>query len=209
MLYNPRSFNARSAADSLEIIAAHPFATLITVEADGTPQLTHCPMIYGTDVSGAWLEGHIARANKHHEQWEDHQPVLVAFNGPDAYVSPTWYTNSQNVPTWNYIAVHVRGTLHKEDAPGKKDELLKRLIAHVEPSYAEQWRSLPADYQQRMLGAIVGFRIRILSIEGKFKLSQNRQTADSDGVFAAYATGNEKQRALSEWMKRMGVDSKI
>lgn len=203
MLYNPNAFKSRSEADSLEIISSYPFASLITVDASGIPQLTHCPMVYQTDTQAAWLEGHIARANSHHAQWTEKQPVLVIFNGPDAYVSPSWYGNVQNVPTWNYIVVHVRGILHKEDQPSAKDDLLKRLIAHLEPSYAQHWRGLAADYQQRMLQAIVGFKIKIHSIEGKFKLSQNRLPADVKGILEAYAAGNEKQRALAVWMKRI------
>lgn len=205
MLYNPPSFKARSETDCLEIMAAYPFATLITVDADGLPQLTHCPLVYSVDDGLAWLHGHVARANKHHESLQDGQPVMAAFNGPHAYVSPTWYVNPQNVPTWNYIAVHVRGTIVRIDEPDDKDALLKRLIGHMEPPYAAHWRGLPADYQQRMLGAIVGFRIRIDSIEGKFKLSQNRQTADALGVRNALAIGNEEQRAVGVWMQRLGA----
>jgi len=203
MLYSPTSFKSRSEADNLEIISTYPFATLITVDADGMPQLSHCPMVYQIDAQGAWLEGHIARANPHHLQWKENQPALVVFNGPDAYVSPSWYVNMQNVPTWNYIVVHVKGVLRKEEEQLAKDHLLKRLIAHLEPSYDKQWRGLSPDYQQRMLQAIVGFKIKIHHLEGKFKLSQNRLSADVKGVLDGYAAGNEKQRALGVWMKRV------
>jgi transcriptional regulator len=99
----------------------------------------------------------------------------------------------------------VRGPLFKIDGQADKDALLKHLIGHMEPAYADQWRGLPADYQERMLSNIVGFKIRVDQLEGKFKLSQNRQAVDAAGVVKALSTGNEEQRAVVAWMQRFGV----
>ena len=204
MLHQPPAFRARSTADCLEIIAAHPFATLITVGPDGSPQLSHCPLVYGDD-DGSALYFHLARANLHQQSLHDGQRVTAVFNGPQAYVSPTWYTEPHNVPTWNYIAVHVQGSVVRIDTAAQKDVLLKRLIQHLEPNYAAHWRGLPSDYQQRLLAAIVGFRLQIDQIDGKFKLSQNRQPIDALGVRNALAAGTQAQAAVADWMQKLGV----
>jgi transcriptional regulator len=117
----------------------------------------------------------------------------------------------KSVPTWNYIAIHATGTLELiPDVPGddagnqaRKEELLKRLIAIHEPEYAAQWDSLPPAYHISMTAGIVGFRIGIRKLEGKFKLSQNRPEQDRKNVQAAHAAGTPDQRSLAEWMKRL------
>jgi transcriptional regulator len=205
VLYNPPHFKNNDAALCKEVIAAHPFATLISSNDIGLPEATHAPLMWFEDTQGAWLLGHMARANPHHGLMNDGDDVLALFHGPHCYVSPNWYSNIQNVPTWNYVAVHVRGPLFKIDGMAEKDALLKHLIGHMEPAYAEQWRGLPADYQERMLSMIVGFKIRVDQLEGKFKLSQNRQSVDSAGVVNALTAGNEEQRAVAAWMQRFRV----
>jgi transcriptional regulator len=205
VLYNPPHFKNDDLALCKEVIAAHPFATMISNNDIGLPEATHAPLMWFEDAHGAWLLGHMARANPHHALMNDGDDVLALFHGPHCYVSPNWYSNIQNVPTWNYVAVHVRGPLFKIDGQADKDALLKHLIGHMEPAYADQWRGLPADYQERMLSNIVGFKIRVDQLEGKFKLSQNRQAVDAAGVVKALSTGNEEQRAVVAWMQRFGV----
>lgn len=208
MRYNPASFAHGDLAACREIIAAHPFGTLITSRG-AEPVVTHCPMVWVQDEhdpASAWIDGHIARPNTHHEHF-DGGLALACFVGAHSYVSPTWYSERKNVPTWNYIAVHVTGTIERVDELPARDAVLKRLIGHMEPSYIEHWKGLPEDYQQRMLGGIVGFRLRVQRVEGKFKLSQNRQPADRDGVLAAMdrhaEQGDGDARELAAWMRRL------
>ena len=190
-----------------QVIAAHPFATLVSVR-DGEPFITHCPVTLQTDASGApVLEGHMARANPHWQAWQAGQDrVLAIFQGPQAYVSPALYEHPENVPTWNYVVVHVRGraTLTSDSLPDK-DALLKRLIAHVEPAYADHWRGLSPDYQQRMLGAIVGFVIPMEHTEAKFKVSQNRMPVDRRRVHEAFSQGSPAEQSLAGWMRTLGA----
>jgi transcriptional regulator len=148
------------------------------------------------------LEGHFALANPHWKSLAG-QTTLVVFSGPHAYVSPALYTEPLSVPTWNYIAIHAHGKLSLvEDEPGK-DALLTELINANEPAYAEKWRAMPEGFRCSMLAGIIGFRIPITRIEGKFKLSQNRPEADRRSVQAAQAAGDSNQQALAAWTARL------
>ena len=156
-----------------------------------------------TRACTARCEGHFARANPHWAALAQRE-TLVVFPGPHSYVSPTLYAEPLSVPTWNYIAIHACGSLQLvEDEPGK-DALLKDLIEQHEPAFAEHWRGLPEGFRRTMLAGIVGFRIPITRIEGKFKLSQNRPEADRRNVHAAHAAGTADQQSLAAWMARLG-----
>ena len=111
------------------------------------------------------------------------------------------------MPTWNYIAVHAYGTLSLvEDDPGK-EALLAELIATNEPAYLDRWRALAEVFAAPCSLGIMGFRIPIARIEGKFKLSQNRKPEERRNVHAAHAAGSPDQQALARWMERLAPDS--
>jgi transcriptional regulator len=107
------------------------------------------------------------------------------------------------VPTWNYIAVHAYGTLQLVEDEAGKDALLRALMRAQEPAFAEKWVTMPSEYRQSMLAGIMGFRIHISRIEGKFKLSQNRAPAERENVRAAHSAGSPDQQALAGWMERL------
>ena len=209
-MYQPAHFGIKDPAARMalarEVIAAHSFASLVgTVGA--APFATHCPLtaqISDSNPCGLVLEGHIARANPHWQAWQDAAGVLVMFHGPHAYLSPSLYEGEQNVPTWNYVAVHVYGRIRVIQERDHLHAVMKRLIAHNEPSYAAQWDRLDAGYRERMLDAIVGFTIEPDSVEVKFKVSQNRQPADRQRVRDAFSQGSTDQQALAAWMTRLG-----
>jgi transcriptional regulator len=107
------------------------------------------------------------------------------------------------VPTWNYIAIHAYGTLSLiEDNPGK-EALLTDLITLHESGYLDHWHGLPDGFRRTMLAGIMGFRIPIARIEGKFKVSQNRSIEERRNVFAAHAAGTPDQQTLARWMQRL------
>jgi len=118
--------------------------------------------------------GHMARANR---QWRDlptRAEVLAIFHGPHAYISPSNYDAHENVPTWNYGAVHVYGRATTYIETEQLLAMLHDLIPTFESAYAQQWESLGEAYRHRMLSHIVGFEIAVSKVEAKFKLSQNR-----------------------------------
>jgi transcriptional regulator len=200
----------------LEAMRSWSFAVLFGPDAHGAPVATHLPLVVlepsnPHDGEFGILEGHFALANPHWKALAGCE-TLVVFSGAHSYVSPSLYVERKSVPTWNYIAIHATGTLQiMADEPGddagnfnRKDALLKRLIAANEPAYAEQWNSLPVAYRISMTAGIVGFRIPIRKLEGKFKLSQNRPEQDRKNIHAAHAAGTADEQLLAQWMERLG-----
>jgi transcriptional regulator len=210
-MYNPRHFSAQDLTLALQAISENPLGLLIGPDERGASFGTHVPLTafrsHGVDADGFYLEGHMARANPHWTWLSSQTSMLAVFNVPGAYVSPTFYDSEQNVPTWNYIAVHAYGDISLIDDPEGKDKLLKRLIGKHEPAYAAQWRGLPADYQQKLLSAIVGFRIQVTSWEAKFKLSQNRPAVERTRIKESFAANDNapEQQALARWMEQLGL----
>ncbi|MEJ6003021.1 FMN-binding negative transcriptional regulator [Paucibacter soli] len=205
-MYNPPQFRMQDLALARQLIDEHPLALLIGPDADGRSFASHLPLSWGEDAAGGWwLEGHMARANPQHA-WLAAQPeLLVVFSGPGGYVSPRHYDGALNVPTWNYLALHVRGRLELVDEALAKDRLLKRLIAQHEPGYAAQWMGLPEDFQHKLLGAIVGFRIHVQGWEAKAKLSQNRSVAERARLRESYTQQGHEGAQLLRWMDRLGL----
>jgi transcriptional regulator len=205
-MYTPKFNQVTDRGVLLEAMQENSFALLIGSDANRTGSLagTHLPLVVKDEGEHGVIEGHFARANPHWHALAGHE-TLVVFSGPHSYVSPTLYAEELSVPTWNYIAVHAYGTLETIDDPEQKDGLLKRLIAVHEPPYAERWRSLPDGYRRTLLAGIVGFRIPIERLEGKFKLSQNRKEPDRNNVRTAHEAGTPDQQALAAWMRRLGA----
>lgn len=195
-MYIPTSFNVTDQATLHDFMRANSFATVITAQ-NGKPFASHLPLFFdsGRGSHGA-LIGHTARANP---QWQEMQAgeVLVTFNGPHAYVSPSWYeAKSMVVPTWNYMAVHAYGKariLSQEEL----EQALRKLVDSYEGAYEQPWRlEMTQEMREKMLGAIVGFEIVLGSIEGKFKLSQNRSVADRKRVMTQLAGQTDAQSLL-------------
>ncbi|MBS1806209.1 MAG: FMN-binding negative transcriptional regulator [Acidobacteria bacterium] len=205
-MYTPRFNQVADRAVLLEAMRAYSFAILIGPldETIGTSQhhATHLPLVVKDEGPHGIIEGHFAKENPHWQSLANRE-TLVVFPGPHSYVSPSLYAEQISVPTWNYIAVHAYGTLQLFEEEAAKEGLLFDLIEANEPAYADKWRAMPGDYRRKLLGGIVGFRISITRIEGKFKLSQNRSEADRSGVYNAHVSGSDDQRALADWMKRL------
>jgi transcriptional regulator len=185
-MYIPKAFREDDLVTLYTLMQHHSFATLIT-QHDGVPFASHLPLLlrpeeglYGT------LVGHMARANP---QWHDFDPaqeVLVIFQGPHTYVSPSWYEVHPSVPTWNYAAVHAYGTPQLIDDSAALYDMLHALVHTYEAPMPQPWTfDLAADYVHNMMQGIVGFAIRITRLEGKYKLSQNRPHGDQQRVVTA------------------------
>ncbi len=193
-MYLPSHFHETRLEVLHGLMRAHPLATLVTQGANGLVA-NHFPLEIDADASPhGTLRGHMARANP---AWREHPTgteVLVIFQGPHAYVSPSWYPSKQRdgrvVPTWNYAVVHAYGALRTiEDATWLRG-LVGRLTATYEAAQRAPWKveDAPVDFIDRMLTAIVGFEIPITRVEGKWKMSQNRPAEDRAGVAAGLPT---------------------
>jgi transcriptional regulator len=188
-MYLPAHFVQSDRGALHALVREHPLAALVT---DGPEGLTADPVpleLDAADGEHGTLLGHVARANP---LWRvaAGRPVLAIFSGPQAYVSPSWYASKaathKVVPTWNYTVVHAHGVLEAvDDAPWLR-ALVGRLTDRHEAGRAAPWAvaDAPADYVQQMLRAIVGIRIPIARLVGKWKVSQNRSEADRLGVAA-------------------------
>lgn len=210
-MYLPAQFKGNFSEHAVPLIQQHPFASLISVDGAGLAFVTHLPLHLErrslsaeTGEHHMVLLGHVARPNPHWRYLRARPQAVATFLGPHAYMSPAVYPDLARVPTWNYLAVHctVRATL--VDDPAAKDRLLKKLIGDHEPAYAEQWRGLGEDFAQRMLAGIVAFELEVTDWQCKMKLNQHRPEAHA-AMKAAYSAGNENEKALAQWMDRLGL----
>lgn len=195
-MYVPPAFNEPDPTKLHDFIEQHSFATLVS--QGGKPVASHLPLLLDRDnQSQGRLIGHMAKANV---QWKDAdgQPVLAVFHGPHAYISPTWYEAENVVPTWNYVAVHVYGTFRLDDSRGRRLEIVRRYVDFYEATLEPPWslESADDDFIDKLLDAIVGFRIDIERIEGKWKLNQNLDPTRRARVIRALrdAGGEDRQR---------------
>jgi len=192
--------------DRLDILHAvmrqHSFATLVSV-SDGELVATHLPMLLRDGGPNGTLLCHLARANGQWRGFASPAEVLVLFQGPHAYISPSWYETELSVPTWNYVAVHAYGRPRLIEEPAALRRLLGAMVQEYEGSFERPWgiERLPEAYMQKQLGAIVGVEIPISRLEGKRKLSQNRSPADRAGVATALREQHEPlARAVADEM---------
>ena len=201
-MYTPKFNQVSDRAVLLEAMQSYSFAILFGPA--GELRATHLPLLVKDEGEHGTLLGHFARANPH---WSDlaHRETLVVFPGPHSYVSPSLYTEPLSVPTWNYIAIHACGTMELIEDPHPKNALVEQLIHVHDPAHLDRWRAMPEGYRRTMLAGIMGFRIPISRIEGKFKLSQNRAAEERRNVQAAQARGGDDQRELARWMERFNV----
>jgi transcriptional regulator len=206
-MYSPKFNQVSERAVLIEAMRSYSFAILFGPQArggeEGAAQATHLPLVVKDEGPHGVIEGHFAKANRHWQALAERE-TLVVFPGPHTYVSPTLYVEELSVPTWNYISVHAYGTLTLVEDEAEKEALLNGLLETHEPSYWVRWRAMPDGYRRSMLAGIMGFRIPIERIEGKFKLSQNRSQTERRNVREAHAAGDGDQRELARWMGRFG-----
>jgi transcriptional regulator len=175
-MYIPPDFEIADRESVVALIDRYPFGLLATGDAD-YPRLSHLPMIAEIREDELWVLGHVARANAHAQSILNHCPATIAFLGAHAYVSASWYEEPYvTVPTWNYTAAHLGGTLRECDAWG----VLLRLTAKFEAGRADGWdpQRLTLEFRKNQLRGIVAFEMCAKRIYAKAKLSQNRTDAD-------------------------------
>lgn len=207
-MHAPAAFSVSDPDVLADAMAAYPLAVLLINGADG-PVAAHVPLVVDRDEApgGAIrsLTGHMARANPF---WKTAQgaAALAVFNGPDGYVSPAWYPakaeHGRVVPTWNYVRVEARGTLHVESDASAVAPYVEAPTTMMEARRPAPWSldDAPADYAQSMLRGVVGVRVQITHIQGCWKLSQNRDAADRAGAIQGLREAG--YTALAELMEQ-------
>lgn len=200
-MYIPPYYKENDEHKLIEFMQAYNFATLISTDGS-TITATHLPFVIEKRKDKLVLVSHMARANP---QWNSFvaNEVMVIFQGPHAYISPSHYEKQQNVPTWNYIAVHASGKTRIISEPQDVMDLMERTIHNFEKKFYEQWKTLSPDYINGMLKAIVAFEIDVTKLEGKFKLSQNKTKNEQQNIiFALEKSKDSGENELSKEMKK-------
>ena len=169
------------------LMEQYSFATVVTSDDDGSPFATHMPVTLDRERGPhGTLLSHMARANPQWRHFRDAQEILVIFQGPHAYISPSWYSGDFNVPTWNYAAVHAYGIPRIIEDPALLQPMLDDLIATYEAAQPQPWAMDWTDARgHQLLKAIAGFELEITRLEGKIKMNQNKTADDRRGVIAA------------------------
>jgi len=207
-MYIPEHFRVSDHATALAFMRANPFVILISGADDG-PFATHVPVAVRETGDQVVIRGHVARANLHWRYLERQPRCLTIFHGPHAYVSVSNYPARENVPTWNYAAVHAYGEARVFSAPQELQKVLHELIGTFESGFAEQWDGLSDAYRDDLLRQIVGFEIAVTKIETKFKLSQNRTPEEQASVIASLGRVEDSTvSSVARLMRKQGLGVK-
>jgi transcriptional regulator len=207
-VYIPQAFEETRLEVLQAFMRRYSFGIVVS-QGDGGLIASHLPFWldaeqgpYGT------LMGHMARANPHWQRFPEGQELIVIFQGPHAYVSPTWYETDPSVPTWNYAVVHAYGRARLIESEERLYGLLQAMVRTYEASAGEPWDlSARSEFVRRRMKAIVGFEIPIARLEGKFKLSQDRGPVDREGAIAGLVRAGDTQSvAVAELMSRGSLE---
>ncbi len=195
-MYIPKHFLITDQQEAVSFMQRYSFATIVTVNK-GIPSATPLPFVVTQRDDKIILASHFAKANPQSAEILNGKP-LVIFAEPHAYISPKHYEQVNNVPTWNYIAIHAYGKAVLIESPEEKTKLLEKTIQLYDADYLKQWASLPQDYKLNMMKGIVGFEIIVDELQAKKKLSQNKTEKERENIIAELNNrpgSNEKEIA--------------
>jgi transcriptional regulator len=166
------------------------FATIITTDENNLPVATTLPFLVKQNNDEIILQAHFAKANPQWKHLEKNAQVLVLFQGPHCYISPSWYTNP-GVPTWDYVTVHAYGPAKLFQDSEQLRELIETLSDKYEADQKKPWKA-ENNYPDKMLNAIVGFEICVQELKGKVKIGQNKSKEDLRGVVEGLVRSSSK-----------------
>lgn len=200
-MYIPTYYREKNQQKLIEFMQAHNFALVINCNKSA-PLATHLPIVVEQRESRLFLVSHMARVNPQWETFADNE-ILVVFQGPHAYISPQHYEKKQNVPTWNYIAVHAHGKARIIDDQDEVVSLMERTIHKFEKEYYKQWKDLSPEYVNGMLKGITAFEIEVSNLEGKFKLSQNKTKIEQQNIINTFEKSDDDAvKGIADEMKK-------
>lgn len=208
-MYVPPHFEETRPEVLHELIRDHGLAAVVTLGSEGL-NVNHIPLeLDAGPAPFGTLRGHVARSNPVWRDFSREVEALAVFQGPQAYISPSWYETKREtgkvVPTYNYIAVHAYGPMRVIEDRSWLRGLVERLTNRYEAGRAEPWKvtDAPPEFVEQMLGAIVGIEIPLTRLVGKWKLSQNRPPADRDGVVTGLRDMNDRHaQDMSDLVKK-------
>lgn len=183
-MYNFSYFKEDDKQVLLQFLNDHPFAFLTGSDSKGNQVATQIPFLVQQRDGDLYLQGHIMRKTEHHKAYLENPQALAVFTGPHTYVSASWYTNPVSGSTWNYMSVHIKGTIRFMSDEGLV-ALMKKLTLRFEgnnPDSLTIYDNLPDEYLNKMMPAIVGIEIKVDSLENVFKLSQNKDQQSYENI---------------------------
>ena len=201
-MYTPKHFKVSDFEEIREFVQANSFGTLVTTK-NGQPVATHLPMQLANEKNAFYVTGHMAYGNPQWKTFEINENVLVIFQGPHAYVSSSWY-EKENVPTWNYQAVHLYGTptlLNEDELKQDLGKLMNKYEKHREDPVVLE--NLSPSLVEKELKGIVGFKIEVKEVQAAYKLSQNRTETDYRNIIEHLKNEEDPEaNQMAELMKK-------
>ncbi|GED04064.1 FMN-binding negative transcriptional regulator [Bacillus atrophaeus] len=201
-MYIPKYYKVTNVDDIWDFVQNNSFGTIVTT-AQGKPIATHLPLQLMKEGDTYYITGHIAYGNPQWRTFETCEDVLVMFQGPHAYISSSWY-EKENVPTWNYQAVHVYGTasiLNEKELKHDLTMLLQKYEKHRKNPVL--WDKLSPQLLESQLKGIVGFKIKVGEIQASYKLSQNRNETDYMNIIDQLRKeGDPNSKQMAELMEK-------
>lgn len=208
-MYVPKYYKVDNPDEVKDFINANGFAMLVS-QVDSRLWATHVPLILDADPHGKdILTGHLSRANRQWKKFHSEDEVLAVFLGPDAYISSSWYDH-ENVPTWNYIAVHVYGRIRIVEGELLMEQLGKMVVKYEAGlENPVSLRTMSKDYLAQEIKGLVGIEIEITEIQAASKLSQNRDEKNYERILAGLVQkGDRDSLRMAELMKRKKYQGK-
>lgn len=202
-MYKLPYFTEEDPQKVIDFMKANAFA-VVTGLGEGYPVASHLPLNFETREENIFLTGHLMRNTDHHKAFEKNENVLVVFNGPNCFVSADWYKNPAVGSTWNYITVHAKGKIKFTDEAGTYKAISAITNKYVGTGTAASFDKIPEEYISKMIKAIVGFEIEVISFDNVFKLSQNHDEEDIKNIIQHLQKKTDRQSlAIAEEMKKM------
>jgi len=203
-MYNLPYYKENDEAVIRKFIDEHPFAFISGCDAKNLPVATQIPVFIEERDGRKFMSGHMMRNTDHHKAFMHNSNVLVLFTGHHTYVSATWYSNPQQASTWNYMSVHVKGTIRFLDDAALLN-VLRKVSLHFENYNMESstiFDNLPEAYTQRLVHAIVAFEIEVTDVDTVFKLSQDRDLKSYQNIIEKLRNQDESGRVIAEEMEK-------
>ena len=201
-MYIPKYYKVTDVEEIREFVQMNSFGTLVTTKK-GKPIATHLPLQLIKEEEDYFVTGHMAYGNPQWRTFDTSEEVLVTFQGPHAYISSSWY-EQENVPTWNYQAVHVYGPAIILDEEALKQDLTKLLEKYE--THRENpvlWDKLSSSLLEKEIKGIVGFKIKVKEIQAAYKMSQNRNETDyANIVEQLHNEENPESKQMAEVMEK-------
>jgi transcriptional regulator len=203
-MYDLPYHKAQNEQDITEFVGKYPFAFLTGIDAQNRPVATQVPVFIDRKDGSLILQGHIMKNTDHHKAFLHNDQVLVVFTGRHSYVSATWYSNPNIASTWNFMSVHMKGTIKLLEGAALT-EVLRKTSLHFEnynPDSTTIYDNLPKEYTGRLINAIVAFEIEVREMDSVFKLSQDRDYQSYLNIISKLREQGEDGKEIATEMEK-------